>query len=123
MGEILKERGEKFLEAANYFYQKGYYDICTFNLEQAVQLFLKYSLWKILGDFEKTHSIFNLLEDYKKASKKEKEIDELIKKYEETINDLEVAYIEARYLPASFTKNQIDKMFEFLNELKDILGL
>jgi HEPN domain-containing protein len=123
MSEVLKIRGERFLETAKELYKKEYFDLCAFNLEQAVQLFLKYSIWKILGDFEKTHDIFTLLGDYKKASNKEKEIDDLVKNFEETINDLEVAYIEARYLEVNFTKNQIDKMFEFLEELKKILNL
>jgi HEPN domain. len=86
-----------------------------------VQLFLKYEIWKILGDFEKTHKISELLEHYQKASGKTKEIDELKENYKQTINDLEIAYIESRYLPAEFFKEQIDSMFKFVEELLAIL--
>jgi len=120
-GEILKIRAQRFLETAKDLYKKEYYDLCAFNIEQAVQLFLKYEIWKILGDFEKTHKISELLEHYKKASGKTKEIDELKEDYKQTINDLEIAYIESRYLPAEFFKEQIDSMFKFVEELLAIL--
>lgn len=104
MGEFLKEKAEKFLETAKELYKKEYYDLCSFNIEEATQLFLKYSLWKSLGDFEKTHSIKRLILQYQKLSDKLEEVNKLLNKHEETINDLEVAYIESRYIPVVFTK-------------------
>ncbi len=119
-GEILKIRAERFLETARDLYEKEYYDLCAFNIEQAVQLFLKYEIWKILGDFEKTHKISELLDNYKIASGKVKEIDDLKEKYKQTIYDLEIAYIESRYLPAQFLKEQIDLRFKFVEDLLNI---
>jgi len=119
-GEILKIRAERFLETARDLYKKEYYDLCAFNIEQAVQLFLKYEIWKILGDFEKTHKISELLDHYKIASGKVKEIDSLKENYKQTIYDLEIAYIESRYLPAQFLKEQIDLMFKFVEDLLNI---
>ncbi|MEM4368509.1 MAG: HEPN domain-containing protein [Candidatus Anstonellales archaeon] len=123
MGEFLKIRADRFLETAKDLYNKGYYDLCSFNIEQAVQLYLKFSIWKYLGDFEKTHNIKSLLQQYKKLSNQDKEIEKLINEFEETINDLEIAYIESRYIPAEFTKKQVDLMFEFVNNLRSILQL
>lgn len=120
-GEILKIRAERFLETARDLQKKGYYDLCAFNIEQAVQLFLKYYLWQKLGDFPKTHEITKLLHQYGLVSGKEKEITELIKRYQRVITDLEVAYIESRYLPVSFFADQIEEMFIFLKELLSIL--
>jgi HEPN domain-containing protein len=119
-GEILKIRAERFLETARDLYKKEYYDLCAFNIEQAVQLFLKYEIWKILGDFEKTHKISELLDHYKIVSGKVKEIDSLKENYKQTIYDLEIAYIESRYLPAQFLKEQIDLMFKFVEDLLNI---
>ena len=119
-GEILKIRAKRFLETARDLYKKEYYDLCAFNIEQAVQLFLKYEIWKILGDFEKTHKISELLDHYKIASGKVKEIDSLKENYKQTIYDLEIAYIESRYLPAQFLKEQIDLMFKFVEDLLNI---
>jgi HEPN domain-containing protein len=119
-GEILKIRAERFLETARDLYKKEYYDLCAFNIEQAVQLFLKYEIWKILGDFEKTHKISELLDHYKIASGKVKEIDSLKENYKQTIYDLEIAYIESRYLPVQFLKEQVDLMFKFVEDLLNI---
>jgi HEPN domain-containing protein len=120
-GEILKIRAERFLETARDLYKKEYYDLCAFNIEQSVQLFLKYEIWKILGDFEKTHKISELLDHYKRASGKIEEIDKLKENYKQTIYDLEIAYIESRYLPAQFLEEQIDLMFKFVEDLLSIL--
>jgi HEPN domain-containing protein len=122
-GEVLKIRAERFLETARDLFKKGYYDLCAFNIEQAIQLFLKYEIWKFFGDFEKTHKISELLDQYKIASGKVKEIDNLKENYKQTIYDLEIAYIESRYLPAQFLKEDVDKAFEFIEELKNLLEL
>jgi len=123
MGEILKERGDDFVRLAEYAYKRKRYDLAMFNLEQAIQLYLKYKIWQKLGDFEKTHSITKLLKDFGKVYKKSKEINKFIKENSSLINDLEVAYIESRYLPAQFFKEDVDKAFEFLNKLKNLINL
>jgi len=118
MGEILKERADEFVKLAEYAYKRKRYDLAMFNLEQAIQLYLKYKIWQKLGDFEKTHSVNKLLKDFGKAYKKSKAINKFIKENLKLINDLEIAYIESRYLPAQFFKEDVDKAFEFLNKLK-----
>jgi HEPN domain-containing protein len=124
MGEILKERAEGFMKLAEYAYKRNAYkrkryDLAMFNLEQAAQPYLKYKILQKLGDFEKTYSINKLLKDFGKVYKKSKAINKLIKENRKLINDLEVAYIESRYLPAQFFKEDVDKTFEFLNKLKN----
>jgi HEPN domain-containing protein len=123
MVEILKERGDEFVELAKYAYKRKRYDLAMFNLEQAIQLYLKYKIWQKLGDFEKTHSIIKLLEDFGKAYRKSKAINKLLKENQKLINDLEVAYIESRYLPAHFFKEDVDRVFEFLDKLKNLINL
>jgi HEPN domain-containing protein len=123
MGEFLKEKADEFLKLAEYAYRRKRYDLAMFNLEQAVQLYLKYKIWQKLGDFEKTHSVNKLLKDFGKAYKKSKAINKFIKENLKLINDLEIAYIESRYLPAQFFKEDVDKAFEFLNKLKKLINL
>jgi HEPN domain-containing protein len=123
MGEFLKERADEFVKLAEYAYKRKKYDLAMFNLEQAVQLYLKYKIWQKLGDFRKTHSIKNLLKDFGKVYKKSKKIKKLINDNLKLIRDLEIAYIESRYLPAQFLKEDVDKAFEFIEELKNILDL
>jgi len=123
MGEILKERADEFVKLAEYAYKRKRYDLAMFNLEQAAQLYLKYKIWQKLGDFEKTHSITKLLKDFGRVYKKSKAVNKLIKENRKLINDLEIAYIESRYLPAQFFKEDVDKTFEFLNKLKKLINL
>jgi HEPN domain-containing protein len=123
MGEILKERAYEFVKLAEYAYKRKRYDLAMFNLEQAIQLYLKYKIWQKLGDFEKTHSIIKLLKDFGKVYKKSRKIKKLINNNLKLIRDLEIAYIESRYLPAQFLKEDVDKAFEFIEELKNLLDL
>jgi HEPN domain-containing protein len=123
MGEILKERADEFVKLAEYAYKRKRYDLAVFNLEQAIQLYLKYKIWQKLGDFEKTHSIIKLLKDFGKVYKKSRKIKKLINNNLKLIRDLEIAYIESRYLPAQFLKEDVDKAFEFIEELKNLLDL
>jgi HEPN domain-containing protein len=123
MGEILKERADEFVKLAEYAYKRKRYDLTMFNLEQAIQLYLKYKIWQKLGDFEKTHSIIKLLKDFGKVYKKSRKIKKLINNNLKLIRDLEIAYIESRYLPAQFLKEDVDKAFEFIEELKNLLEL
>ncbi|MCS7150910.1 MAG: HEPN domain-containing protein [Endomicrobia bacterium] len=118
---ILKERADKFYEIAKECYKKGYFDLAAFNIEQAVQLYIKSVLYKLVGDFEKTHDLFELLNDYKIISGKTQEVDELIKNHKQIINELNIAYITSRYLPSKFFKEQLEDMFKFLEELLKIL--
>jgi len=122
-GNFLKDKAERFLENAYELFKKEQYDLCAFNVEQAIQLFLKYKLWEELGDFEKTHQISKLLKDLEEISKEPQKITSLIEKYKEVIADLEVAYIESRYLPVRFFKEQTKKMLDFAEKLREFLGL
>jgi len=122
-GEFLKDRGLRFFSNGVELFNRGEYDLSAFNIEQAVQLILKYAIWKKLGDFEKTHEISKLLNDYKDLIYEKAKVDEFIKKYERTINDLEVAYIESRYLPSQFFKEQIEEMINFFEELTDLIKI
>ncbi len=81
-------------------------------------MLLKYVMWKHLGDFEKTHEISKLLNDYLKLIKKNKEnLENFIQKYEKIIIDLEKAYIEVRYFPSKFFKEQVEGMICFIKDL------
>ena len=122
-GEFLKDKAERFLENAYELFQKEQYDLCAFNVEQAVQLFLKYKLWEKLGDFEKTHQISKLLKDLQEIADDPQKIKDLTEKHKEVIADLEVAYIESRYLTVQFFKEQTKKMLDFAEELKEALEL
>lgn len=120
-GEFLKDKAQRFLRNAIELFNREEYDLAAFNLEQSAQLFLKFALWEKLGDFEKVHSISRLLSDLKEVSNNKNKIEDLVKKHEDTIGDLEMAYIESRYLPVKFYRNQIEKMIKFVEDLKKLI--
>lgn len=119
--EFLLRRARAFLENAEYLYSRGLFDIAAFNLEQAVQLLLKYKLLVVAGDYPRTHSVrrlFRLLLEYVRDS-------DLESFYLENINvvgDLESAYIAARYLPVEFEEREVGNMLEFAKKLFERLG-
>lgn len=55
MGKIdfLKERAEDFLANAKELIEKGVYPLAAFNLEQSLQLYLKYYLYLKLKNIQK----------------------------------------------------------------------
>jgi HEPN domain-containing protein len=113
-GEILKIREQRFFRIGKEVYKKEFYDLNAFHIEQSIQLYFKYSLWKILGDFEKIHNIEKLLEYYAKASNQKEKIKKFIQKHDETINDLNIVYIERDIYPLNFPKNKSTKCFLLL---------
>jgi HEPN domain-containing protein len=120
-GEFLRDRAERFFRNARELFARGEYDLAAFNLEQSSQLFLKHALWKKLGDFEKVHRISVLLEDLREVSKDKQTVDGFITTHKEVIADLEMAYIESRYLPAQFFKEQVQKMIDFVEQLRSFI--
>lgn len=115
--EFLKQRAEEFFETAKYSIESKRYNLATFNMEQACQLYLKYYIFLKIANFSKTYSVQDLLSGLAVAYEKEAEVEEIKKKYFEEISNLEESYITARYLPAEFNKMQVEKMKLFLEEL------
>jgi len=119
--DFLKKRAGEFFSNAKYLIKKEMYSLAAFNLEQAAQLYLKYYLFLELRDFPRTHNLEELLEDVGKAYQKEKEIEKVKKENLHLIADLNQAYITSRYLPAEFTKQQVENMKKFVENLINFL--
>jgi HEPN domain-containing protein len=67
-----------------------------------------------LGIFQKTNFISNLFEEVKKIIPK---ISKIHKKYKEEIEELEIAYIGARYLPIEYSKEKVKKLLKVVKEI------
>ncbi|MFN7106192.1 MAG: HEPN domain-containing protein [Pyrobaculum sp.] len=87
--EILKRR--PFLRDARWDFEKGDYDLVLFHVEQSLQLYAKYLLYK-KGDFPKTHSLVRLLKDLAKVYNS-KDLERFIEENLEAIYLLEEAYM------------------------------
>ncbi|ALM75418.1 HEPN domain-containing protein [Thermococcus barophilus] len=83
--ELLKRRAKVLWEAGEYFFEKGAYDLASFNFEQSVQLELKAILLEYTGQKIKTHSIRLLLEAVGEAFGKESEVREFIRRHRKTL--------------------------------------
>ena len=114
MEEVLNKRAKLFLKEAENDIKNGFFDLAAFHLEQALQLKLKYILAKKIGYFSKTHFISNLIEEVKKIIP---EISKIQKKYNEEIEELEIAYIGARYLPIEYSKEKVKKLLKVVKEI------
>lgn len=119
--EFLKERAESFFRDAELAIKESRWNSAAFHLEQACQLYLKYFLFKKIGDFPKTHSLRRLLKSIGKAYSKEEDIDNFVERNEEVLFSLEQAYIVSRYLPVEFSEKQVNKMVQFFKELLTFL--
>ncbi len=117
--EILKERALKFLNNAERLIDEGIYDLAAFNLQQFVELYLKYKLFLIAGEYPKTHSLKRLIKEIGKFLKKEQEVKLFLEKNIDRISNLENAYIVARYIPTEFEKKEVENMLEVAKKIKE----
>lgn len=118
--EILKERAIQFWKNAKSLIRSGFFDLAAFNLEQFCQLYLKYKLTLLLGDFPKTHSIRKLLLELGKVRKR-KEVEKFLTSNAVVIGNLESAYITSRYLPRRFVAEEVKQMLSFSKKFKEFM--
>ncbi|MET1160061.1 MAG: HEPN domain-containing protein [Thermoprotei archaeon] len=118
---FLLKRARAFLENAEYLYNRGLYDLAAFNLEQAVQLLLKYKLLVVAGSYPRTHSIRRLFRALIEATR-DSDLESFYLENINIIGDLESAYITARYLPVEFEKKEVENMLVFAKKVFEKLG-
>ena len=102
--EFLKKNADEFLKNAEYLIGRRVFNLAAFNIEQAVQLYLKYLLAKKIGEFPKTHSIKRLIFE---CSKFCRELEKILRENINTIGEIEVAYISSRYYPIEFLEDEV----------------
>ena len=121
MKEFIKKlikRSERFFVNALKDFEEKEYDVAMFNLEQSLQLFLKAKILSKGIQFPKTHEIEKLIEF---LSKIEKEI-KLNEKEKKVLKNLEQAYISSRYLPFSFSEEEVRDAIELVKKIRDFYG-
>lgn len=118
--KFLKERSKEFYENALELFKKGNYNLSAFNLEQSLQLYLKYLIAKQTGDWPKTHYLNELLDKLKEAYEN-LEIERFKKEKELFFDDLSDAYFTSRYYPKNFNKNLVEQLFEEFNNFVNFL--
>lgn len=119
--EILKQRAEKFLKNAEYLFNTGIYDLSAFNAQQAVELYLKYKLFILVGDYPKTHSIKKLLKEIGKIWDENK-VREFMLSNIDAISNLENAYITTRYIPTEFEREEVENLLKLARKIITFVG-
>ncbi len=116
--EFLKRNADEFLKNAEYLIEKGIYNLAAFNIEQAVQLYLKYLLAKKIGEFPKTHSIKRLIAE---CSNFCRELETILKENINVVGEIEVAYIASRYYPIEFLENEVKNMLNVAVKIREVI--
>ena len=122
MAEYLKENAIDFFEEAKENLSKGKYNLAMFDLEQALQLSLKYTLYQLTGSFEKAYEIKRLLKQVIDLTK-DKQLENIMRQEIVTIDILEQAYIAARYLPYKYDKSTVEKALNLVSVILNVLGI
>lgn len=117
--ELLKRRALSFLRDAKSDSEHGDYDLVLFHVEQFIQLYSKYLLYRRIGDYPKTHSIIRLLKDLVRVYNA-KDLDSFLDKNLEALYLLEEAYISSRYLPREYDMNIALKILKLSEEILEV---
>jgi len=119
--EKFKQRAGAFLDTARYNLQNKTYDLAAFNIEQAVQLYVKTRLLESTGEFPRTHNLVVLLRQLSSVFK-QKEVEEFVKNEMEALTKLADIYITARYYTREFYEAEVRNLFTFADKIKELLG-
>jgi HEPN domain-containing protein len=115
----LLKRSADFLKTAKYQTSQGFYDLATFSLEQALELFLKAKVLAEGVDFPRTHSVRTLLELLGQLVSENKKlvVRGTVEKYLLELGMLEDAYITSRYVMREFTEGEAKKLALAVEEI------
>ena len=122
MAEYLRENAVDFFEEAEKNLRKGKCNLAMFNLEQALQPSLKYTLYQLTCSFEKTHDIKKLLSQVVELSKN-RELEKIMREEYVVLDVLEQSYIVSGYLPYKYDKNTVEKSLNVVRGILHVLGI
>lgn len=117
--DLLKKRALSFLRDAKTDFENGDYDLVLFHVEQFVQLYSKYLMYRKIGDYPKTHSLMRLLNEIVKIYSG-CGLKELLNEYLEAFYLLEESYISSRYLPREYDRNIAFRILNLSEKLLEV---
>ncbi len=118
--EALWRRAKIYLKEAERLLEEGVYDLSLVMSEQAIQLAVKAEIYKYLGEVPKGHNLRRLIAYLASLSKSE-ELRRFVLENRETLILLEDAYLEGRYGPPYFTKEEAMRGVEVARRLLETL--
>ena len=119
--EILRRRALDFLEEARIALKRGSFDIACFLAEQTLQLYLKFALLKVLGDYPRTRGVRGLLGELNRVLGS-KDLEEFIKANRARLSTLEDAYLMARYFVKEYDAEDAEDMVKLAEETIEVVS-
>ncbi len=117
--EHLKRRALVFFRNAMRNFDDGDYDVSMFNLEQAVQLYIKYLIYLKLGDFRKSHDLKVLFKDLLRLYG-DCGLKDFYRVYSDKLRILSDAYILSRYIPVEYDREEVQDMINVVKKLMEV---
>jgi len=93
----------------------------VFSSEQSLQLYLKFVLLKVLGDYPRTHSVRRLLGELNRLLGS-KDLEEFVKANRIRLSVLEDAYLMAGYFVKEYDAEDAEDMVKLTEETIEIIN-
>jgi len=120
--DFLKNNSIDFFKEGERNLNEEKYNLAMFHLEQALQLGLKYKLYELTGTYDKIHDNIILLNKVIELTKDNK-LKEIIDKEYITLELIKQAYISSRYLPFTYDKKSVEKAYQVVKNILNVLGI
>jgi HEPN domain-containing protein len=118
---FLRDNARQFLEQAKFSMERGFYNLVLFNVEQSIQLNLKFLLYSLTGDFPKTHKISELFKYVINILDNSCNLSNFYEENKDFISIIEFSYISSRYLPQTFSKDDAEKSLRIGEEFSKMI--
>ena len=116
---MLRRRALSFLRDARSDFEQGDYDLVLFHVEQFIQLYSKFLLYKRIGDYPNSHSIIRLLKDLVRVYDA-RDLDGFLNENLEALYLLEEAYVSSRYLPREYDMDIASKILGLSEKILEV---
>jgi len=120
--DFLKNNSIDFFKEGERNLNEGKYNLAMFHLEQALQLGLKYKLYELTGTYDKTHDIIILLNKVIELTKDNK-LKEIMDTEYVTLELIKQSYISSRYLPFTYDKKSVEKAYQVVKNILNVLEI
>lgn len=120
---ILRRRAKDFLEEAREAFRNKRYDLACFLAEQAVQLYLKSVLLKLIGDYPRTHYIRVLMAKLMEVVSGDlgDAVKNFIRENRSLISELEDAYTMARYSGKVYNEDDAKELLDIASRIIEFI--
>ncbi len=125
--ELLRRRSKAYYEYSRGAFERGDYDIAIFMIEQALQLYIKSMILRILGYTPRTHMIRELLAALAKALSSlnknllASRIKDFVEENRDALKLIEEAYTGSRYLYKVYEREDVEKLLSIAEKLINLL--